>query len=126
MMYSKTKCLVVTVLAAWTTADAAFMAGAPRPYLLVRQQQQRELDPVSLLAAAPNKDDINKKWEEEHLIHGAKEIHEETDEELREAEQAAAVDASDVSDAGMEAAMEERAVMLANELAHKLKKDAEE
>jgi hypothetical protein len=65
-------------------------------------------------------------WDDEHLIHGAKEIHEETDEELKESEDAAAWDAHDASsDPGMEAASEERAVMLANEMAHKLKERAQ-
>jgi hypothetical protein len=63
-------------------------------------------------------------WNEEHLIHGAHEIHEETDAEVREAEDAAAIDAHDCSDPGMEAAMEERAVMLAREFAQKMKEQA--
>jgi hypothetical protein len=63
-------------------------------------------------------------WNEEHLIHGAHEIHEETDAELRDSEDAAAIDAHDCSDPGMEAAMEQRAVMLARELAHKMKEQA--
>jgi len=72
-----------------------------------------------------SKDDSSS-WEEEHLIHGSKEIHEETDEELKEAEEMAAWDAHDASsDPGMEAASEERAVMLAHEIAHKLKEKAQ-
>lgn len=43
--------------------------------------------------------------DEEHMIHGAKDIHEETDDELKESEEAAAS-----NDPGMEAASEERAV----------------
>ena len=60
-------------------------------------------------------------WNKEHLAHGASEIHEETADELKESEQAAAWDAHDAPDAGMEAAAEERAVMLAAELMHKMK-----
>jgi hypothetical protein len=63
-------------------------------------------------------------WNEKHLIHGASEIHEETEEELKESEAQAAWDAHDSDDPGMEAACEERAVMLANEMARKLKKKA--
>ena len=63
-------------------------------------------------------------WVEEHLVHGANQIHEETDDELRETEEMAAADAADCSDPGMEAAMEERAVMLAQEMAHKMKEKA--
>jgi hypothetical protein len=74
-------------------------------------------------AAEPIKNKV-KSWNEEHLIHGAHEIHEETDDELRESEDAAAYDAHDSIDSGMEAAMEERAVMLARELAHKMKEQA--
>jgi hypothetical protein len=66
----------------------------------------------------------NWSWNEEHMIHGAHEIHEETDAELRESEDAAAIDAHDCSDPGMEAAMEARAVMLAIEFAHKMKEQA--
>eukprot|EP00978_Attheya_sp_CCMP212_P015325 scaffold39546_cov62-Attheya_sp.AAC.3 len=46
------------------------------------------------------------------------EIHEETNEELLLSEEAAAQDAHDCSDPGMEAAAMERAVMLAAQLAH--------
>ena len=63
-------------------------------------------------------------WVEEHLVHGANQIHEETDDELKETEEMAAADAADCSDPGMEAAMEERAVMLAQEMAHKMKEKA--
>jgi hypothetical protein len=61
----------------------------------------------------------------EHLARTAAEIHEETDQELFESEQAAAVDAHDASDPGVEAAAEERAVMLAAEMAHEIKEKAE-
>ena len=44
--------------------------------------------------------------------------------ELKESEAQAAWDAHDCSDAGMEAAMMERSVMLANEMAHKMKEKA--
>lgn len=63
----------------------------------------------------------NPSWNEEHLAHDASEIHEETAAELKESEEAAAWDAHDAPDAGMEAAAEERAVMLAAELVHKMK-----
>jgi len=63
-------------------------------------------------------------WNEEHLIHGAKEIHIDTESELKEAEEEAAMDAHDCSDPGMEAVAEERAVMLAQELAQTLKDQA--
>ena len=46
-------------------------------------------------------------WDEDHLAHGVSEIHEETEEELLESEIAAAWDAHDAPDAGMEAAAEE-------------------
>jgi hypothetical protein len=48
-------------------------------------------------------------------------IHEETDEELVDSEIAAAVDAHDCPDAGMEAAAQERAVMMAHEMIHQMK-----
>ena len=70
------------------------------------------------------KESPKKDWNDEHLAHGIDEVHEETSEELLEAEEAAAVDAHDVSDAGMEAAAEERAVMIANEMVHKMKEKA--
>lgn len=64
-------------------------------------------------------------WNENHLAHGAAKIHEETEEEIIESEEAAAFDAHDCDDPGMEAAMMERAVMLASEMAHKKKKEAD-
>lgn len=63
-------------------------------------------------------------WNQQHLVHGAGQIHQETDEELRESEEAAVLDAHDCSDPGMEAAMEERAVMLAREMMEKRKNEA--
>lgn len=62
-------------------------------------------------------------YDEEHLAHSIQQVHEETAEELWESEQAAAIDARDSSDAGMEAAAEERAVMMAHEWTHKMKRD---
>lgn len=47
-----------------------------------------------------------------------------TNQEMEQAEEDAAVDAHDCSDAGMEAAAEERAVMLAYEMAQKKKAEA--
>ena len=64
---------------------------------------------------------VTNAWNEKHLAHSASDIHEETAEELLESEEAAAWDAHDAPDAGMEAAAEERAVMLAAELMEKMK-----
>lgn len=64
-------------------------------------------------------------WEEDHLIHGAKAIHEETEAELQESEEAALFDAHDCDDPGVEAAMMERAVMMVSKMAHKMKEEAE-
>jgi hypothetical protein len=74
--------------------------------------------------AAEQSEQEKDEWNEKHLIHGASEIHEETEEELKESEAQAAWDAHDCDDPGMEAACEERAVMIANEMAHKLKEKA--
>ena len=63
-------------------------------------------------------------WYDEHLVHGAPHLREENADELLESEQAAANDAHDAPDAGVEAAAGERAVMLAAELAHKLKEES--
>ena len=65
-------------------------------------------------------------WNDKHLAHGAQEVHDETNDELLDSEEAAAWDAHDASDAGVEAAAEERAVMLANEIIHKLKERSEQ
>ena len=73
-----------------------------------------------------NDQDKEENWNNEHLIHDAKEIHEETEEEVLESEMAAAWDAHDCSDPGMEAVAEERAVMIANELIHKKKKQQQQ
>lgn len=59
------------------------------------------------------------------MAHNLEEVHEEDTLELRESEEAAAVDAHDANDPGMEAAAEEWAVMLAAELVHKLKEKQE-
>jgi len=69
----------------------------------------------------PSKQEI---WGNEHLIHGAKQIHEETNAELLDSEEEAAIDAHGCDDPGMEAAMMERAVMMASDMAHKMKKEA--
>ena len=60
-------------------------------------------------------------WNEAHVAHNLAEVHEPNADELRASEQAAALDAHDALDAGMEAAAEERAVMLAAEMTHWLK-----
>ena len=88
---------------------------------IAHQLKEKALQQDSVAESIKNK---MENWNEEHLIHGAHEIHEETDAELRESEDAAAIDAHDCSDPGMEAAMEQRAVMLARELAHKMKEQA--
>ena len=65
--------------------------------------------------------------DKKHLNEGARHLQEDEEEtvaELRAAQDAAAWDAHDCSDPGIEAAMEERAVMLARELTQKLKKKA--
>ena len=71
----------------------------------------------------PPKHNNNKNWNEKHLARGgAAHFHEESNAELEASEDAAAWDAHDCSnDAGMEAAAEERAVVLARELMHDLK-----
>jgi hypothetical protein len=76
---------------------------------------------AAVFVAAKSSDKWNDK---DHLIHNASEIHEDTPDELREGEDLAAWDAHDCSDAGMEAASEERALMLAQEIAHKMHEEA--
>ena len=63
-------------------------------------------------------EDQSNDWNEMHLAHGWMDIHEEDATELWESEMAAAFDAHDDPDPGMEAAAEERAIMLAAELIH--------
>lgn len=67
--------------------------------------------------------DRRDEWNDAHLAHGIADVHEEDATELRESEEMAAVDAHDAPDAGMEAAAEEWAVMLAAEFTHKLKSE---
>jgi hypothetical protein len=81
---------------------AVFINGAARQQTLQQQQQQNS-------------------WNEEHLAHGMGDVQEETDAQIRDSEDAAAWDAHDCSDPGMEAAAEERAVMFAAEMIHKMK-----
>lgn len=69
--------------------------------------------------------DANKEWNNEHLAHGASELHIETDEEVEEAEEEITFDAYDSEDAGMEAAALERSLMMAEEWAAKKKKESE-
>jgi hypothetical protein len=83
-----------------------------------KQQALHQRDPC-------DDDSKEQEWNEKHLAHGAAEIHEDTDEEILESEMAAALDAHDCDDPGMEAAMMERAVMMASEMAHKKKEEAE-
>lgn len=70
--------------------------------------------------------DTGDSWKETHLIHGASEIQEETEKEMLKSEDWAAFDAHDLDDPGMEAAVMERAVMMAAEMAHEKKKSANE
>ena len=63
-------------------------------------------------------------WNNEHLAHGVADVHEENAQEMLDSEDAAAWDAHDCSDAGVEAAAEERAVMLAAEMTNRLKDSA--
>ena len=74
---------------------------------------------IQMRATASNNNQND--WNDKHLVHGAENIHEETNEELLEAEELAAIDAHDLSDPGMEAAAEERAVMMAHDVAKALK-----
>jgi hypothetical protein len=62
-------------------------------------------------------------WNDQHLAQDLSQVHLETDLELHESEIAAAEDAHDCPDAGMEAAAEERAVMLAQEYIQEIKKN---
>ena len=81
-----------------------------------------------VLVSPLNTDDVGgeeanrkEKWNDQHLAHNIGEVHEETVSELQESEDAAAWDAHDCDDEGMEAAAEERAVMIAAEMMHKMK-----
>ena len=74
-----------------------------------------------MLHELQQKQDKTNEWNDQHLAHGAANVHEESNQELKASEDAAAWDAHDCNDAGMEAAAEERAVMLANEFMHDMK-----
>jgi aromatic ring-cleaving dioxygenase len=93
-----------------------------------RKRHEQALHPATqpILQTKANDDGTKVvEWnDEEHLIHGAIHIHEETDQEVLDSERDAVWDAHDCSDPGMEAAAEERAVMLANEMAHRLREQA--
>jgi hypothetical protein len=122
-------------LAAWDAhdcSDAGMEAAAEECTLMMDQEiahkmhkealYKKKKNPVAATASDANK---KKDWNEEHLIHGAAKIqHEDTTHELREEEDLVARDAHSCNDTGMEAAAEERAVMLAQEMAHKLHEDA--
>jgi hypothetical protein len=69
-------------------------------------------------------EDSGDSWQEQHMIHGAAEIHEENDYEVLKSEYWAAFDAHDCDDSGMEAAVMERAVIIAAEMAHNRKEKA--
>jgi hypothetical protein len=69
-------------------------------------------------------EDSGDSWQEQHMIHGAAEIHEENDKEVLKSEFWAAFDAHDCDDSGMEAAVMERAVIMAAEMAHNRKEKA--
>lgn len=112
-------------MAVWDAFDAASdpgmeAASEERAVMLANEMAHK----LKEQASKQTKQQEENEWNKEHLIHGAGEIHEETDEELAEAEAEAAWDAHDCSDPGMEAAMMERSVMLANEMAHKMKEKA--
>jgi len=77
---------------------------------------------LPLFSTAKNNDDDDNWNDNDHIAHGLREVQLETDEDLQEAETAAAWDAHDCADAGMEAAAEERAVMWAARLTEQLKK----
>jgi hypothetical protein len=67
-------------------------------------------------------EDSGDSWQEQHMIHGESEIHEENDYEMLMSEYWAAFDAHDCDDPGMEAAVMERAVMMASEMARARKR----
>ena len=60
-------------------------------------------------------------YDDQHLAHGFRQVHVETNDEVHDAEDMAAWDGHDSADAGMETAAEERAVMMAAELARTMK-----
>ena len=99
---------VVIVLVAASSITNAFVIQLCKRILSLPSQTSEE-------EKRPNE------WNDAHLAHGWMEVHEEDSDELLESEAAAAIDAHDDPDPGMEAAAEERAVMLAAEFAHKLK-----
>jgi hypothetical protein len=106
---------------AYDISDSGMEAAAEERAVMLAHEMIHEMKHRKKQAATETSDD---KWIEEHLAHDISEIHEETNAELLESERAAVEDAHDISDAGMEAAAEERAVMLANELIHEMREKA--
>lgn len=106
--------------------DSGMEAAAMERAVMMASEMAHEKKQQALHQNDPNYDDSKEQeWNTKHLAHGAAEIHEDTDEEILEAEMAAAFDAHDCDDPGMEAAMMERAVMIALEMAQKKKEEAE-
>lgn len=110
--------------AAWDahdSPDAGMEAAAEeRAVMLAREMIHKRKEKTE---RAKENAGTNNKWNQEHMAHGASQGHEETADELLESEMEAAWDAHDAPDAGMEAAAEERAVMLAAEMVHKMKEN---
>jgi hypothetical protein len=126
-------CILAASLVSNKNALCAFTAIPPARVAFATTTTRSSLVPVLFLKTADDQDEQKvvekEEWgekQEHHLIHGAKQIHEETDEELLDSEEAAAFDAHDCDDSGMEAAMMERAVIIANEIAHVLKSKSQE
>lgn len=106
--------------------DSGMEAAAMERAVMMASEMAHKKKQQALHQNDPNDDDSpEQEWNKRHLAHGAAEIHEDTDEEILEAEMAAAFDAHDCDDPGMEAAVMERAVMLALEMAQKKKEEAE-
>jgi len=105
-MYTKIFLLSLLIAASSPRADA-FLSPTPTTTTAITTKLIRQF-------AAPKKND----WNDAHVAHNKAEVHEETDQELLDSENTAAWDAHDCNDAGMEAAAEERAVIMAHELMH--------
>ena len=96
---------------------------ASKCFTILRGEQgvstNKHFSPPLLMTMTDDDDDrvVNESWEEQHLIHDSSEIHEENDDEMLDSEVWAAFDAHDCDDPGMEAAVMERAVMMAAQMA---------
>eukprot|EP00977_Amphora_coffeiformis_P009756 scaffold2246_cov162-Amphora_coffeaeformis.AAC.15 len=106
--------------------DAGMEAAAEEWAVMLAAELTHQLKTNTKTTSQNNNNNKQKKddWNEAHLAHGVTDLHEEDPDELWASEEAAAVDAHDAPDAGIEAAAEERAVMLAAELARTLKEKA--